>query len=114
MAYVASPAASTLTMLAILSFVGRAIPSAGYVLTIAALAYGAAIVLGIPVFLLSRGWHLHSMPFYAGAALVLAAPLMVIAAMLTRGVELPLVVSLGAVTGGVVFHAIIERRLNDR
>jgi len=92
--------------------VGRAIPTAGYIFTFAALAYGAAIILGIPAFLLSRSWHLHSMAFYGGAALVVAAPLMVLAAVLTAGAELPLVAGLSAVTGGVVFHEIIERESN--
>ena len=109
-----SPAASTLTIVAALSVIGRAIPSAGYLATVAALAYGAAIVLGIPAFLFSRTWHLHSISFYVGAALVVAAPLLVIAAMLTGGAELPLVAGLGAATGGVVFHEISERRCHRR
>jgi hypothetical protein len=100
-------------MFAILSVIGRAIPPAGYIFTVAAIAYGAAIVLGLPAFLLSRGWHFHSVAFYAGAALVVAAPLMVIAAMLTGGAELPLFAGLSAATGGVVFHEIIERRPNN-
>jgi hypothetical protein len=111
-AFTVSPAASTLTMVAVLSVIGRAIPSAGYVFTVAALAYGAAIVLGIPAFLLSRGWQLHSMAFYGGAALVVAAPLIVLAAMLTAGAELPLFAGLSAAIGGVVFHEIMERGRN--
>jgi hypothetical protein len=109
-AFAVSPAASTVTMVAILSIIGRAIPSAGYIFTVAALVYGTAIVLGIPAFLLSRGWHLHSVAFYAGASLVVAAPPTIVAAMLTREVVLPLVAAVGAVAGGVVFHKITERR----
>ena len=97
-------------MVAILSVIGRGIPSARYIVTVAAIAYGAAIVLGIPAFLLSRRWHLHSVASYAGAALVVAAPLMIIAAALTGGAVLPLVAGLSAATGGVVFHEIMERR----
>ena len=100
-------------MVAILSVIGRATPSVGYIYTVAALTYGAAIVLGIPAFLLSRSWKLRSVAFYAGAALVVAAPLIVIAAMLTGGAELPLVAGLSAVAGGVAFHAIMERRPNN-
>jgi hypothetical protein len=95
-------------MVAVLSIIGHAIPSAGYVFTVAVLAYGAAIVLGIPAYLLSRGWQMHSMAFYGGAALVVAAPLMVLAAMLTAGAELPLVAGLSGIIGGVVFHEIME------
>lgn len=109
-AFAVSPAASTLTLVAILSVIGRGLPSVGYFVTVAAVVYGASIVLGIPAFLLSRGWHSHSIAFYAGAALFVAAPLMVIAAMLTKGAELPLVAGLSAATGGVVFHEIMERR----
>jgi hypothetical protein len=78
--------------------------------TVAALAYGTATVLGIPAFLLSRGWHLHSVAFYAGASLVVAAPPIIVAAMLTGGAVLPLVAAVSAVAGGVVFHRIMERR----
>ena len=109
-AFAVSPAASTLTIVVVLSVIGRAIPSAEYSITVAALVYGAAIVLGIPVFLLSRAWHLHSISFCVGAALVVAAPLMAIAGMLTAGVQLPVVAGLGAAIGGVVFHGISERR----
>jgi hypothetical protein len=92
-----------------LSVIGGAIPSAQYLATVAALAYGAAIVLGIPTFLISRAWNSHSISFYVAASLVVAAPLLVIAAMLSGGATLPLVAGLGAVTGGVVFHEISER-----
>jgi len=84
-AFAVSPAASTLTIIMVLSVIGRAIPSAGYSITVAAVCYGAAIVLGIPVFLLSRAWHLPSIYFYVGGALLVAAPLMVVAGMLTAG-----------------------------
>ena len=113
-AFAVAPTASALTMVAALSAIGRGIPSARYILTVAAIAYGAAIVLGIPAFLLSRGWHLHSVAFYSGAALVVAAPLMTLAAALTGGAVLPLVAGLSAATGGVVFHEIMERRPNYR
>jgi hypothetical protein len=109
-AFAASPSVSTLTMVAILSVMGGGMPSARYIVTVAAIAYGTAIVLGIPAFLLSRGWHLHSVAFYSGAALVVAAPLMTLAAALTGGAVLPLVAGLSAATGGVVFHEIMERR----
>ena len=108
-AFAVSPAASTVIIVAVLSVIGRAIPSAEYLATVAAVVYGAAIVLGIPTFLLSRAWNLHSITFYVGAALVVAAPLLVIAALLSRGATLPLVAGLGAATGGVVFHEISER-----
>jgi hypothetical protein len=104
-----SPAASTLTIVALLSVIGHALPSVGYVITVAALAYGAAIVLGIPAFLLSRHWDVHSIAFYASAALVVSLPLLVISAMLTSGAELPFIAGLGAITGGFVFYAVIER-----
>ena len=45
----------------------------------------------------------------SSTALVVAAPLMVIAAMLTGGAGLPLVAALSAATGGIVFHEIMER-----
>jgi hypothetical protein len=113
-AFAVSASASTLTMVAILSVIGRGIPSARYIVTVAAIVYGATIVLGIPAFLLSRGWHLHSVAFYAGAALVVAAPLMTVAAALTGGAVLPLVAGLSAATGGVVFHEVMEQRPNYR
>jgi hypothetical protein len=108
-AFAVSPAASTLTIVAILSVIGRALPSVGYVVTVAALAYGAAIVLGIPAFLLSRRWHLHSITFYASAALFVSLPLLVISAVLTSGAALPFIAGLGAISGGIVFHAVMER-----
>lgn len=111
-AFAVAPAASALTMIVALSVIGRGIPSARYILTVAAIAYGAAIALGIPAFLLSRGWHMHSVAFYSGAAVVVAAPLMTLAATLTGGAVLPLVAGLSAAAGGVVFHEIMERRPN--
>jgi hypothetical protein len=81
----------------------------GYVATVAALAYGAAIVIGIPAFLLSRHWQLHSIAFYTSTALVVSLPLLVISAVLTSGAELPIVAGLGAITGGLVFYAVMER-----
>jgi hypothetical protein len=81
----------------------------GYVTTVAALAYGAAIVIGIPAFLLSRRWQLHSIAFYTSTALVVSLPLLVISAMLTSGAELPIVAGLGAITGGLIFYAVMER-----
>jgi hypothetical protein len=108
-AFVVSPAASTLAIVAVLSGIGRGMPSAQYLATVAAVVYGAAIALGIPIFLLSRAWNAHSIYYHVGAALLVAAPLLVIAALLTEGVTLPFVAALGAATGGVVFHAILER-----
>lgn len=81
----------------------------GYVTTVAALAYGAATVLGIPAFLLFRHWQLHSIAFYASTALVVSLPLLAISAMLTSGAELPIIAGLGAITGGVVFYVVMER-----
>jgi hypothetical protein len=112
LAFAVSPAASTLTVVAALSVIGHALPSVGYVATVAALAYGAAVVLGIPAFLLSHGWRLHSITFHAASALVVSSPLLVISALLTKGPVLPLVAGLGAVAGGVIFHAVTERSTN--
>jgi uncharacterized membrane protein len=112
LAFAVSPAASTLTVVAALSVIGHALPSVGYVATVAALAYGVAVVLGIPAFLLSRGWRLHSITFHATSALVVSSPLLVISALLTKGPVLPLVAGLGAVAGGVIFHAVTERSTN--
>jgi hypothetical protein len=113
-AFAVSPAASALVIVATLSAIGRALPSPGYILTVAALACGAAIVLGIPAFLLSRSWNLHSVGFYIITATVVSAPLLVVAAMLTGGLQLSVVSGLGPAIGGVIFHGIVERRPNYR
>lgn len=97
-------------MVVILSAIGHAIPSAGYVFTVAALVYGSAIIFGVPAFLLSRRWHLDSTAFYLGVAVVVATPPIAATAILTRGVVLPLVVGLSAAAGGIVFHEVMERR----
>jgi hypothetical protein len=99
-----------LTIVVVLSVIGRAIPSARYSITVAAVCYGVAIVLGIPLFLCFRAWNSHSIYFYVGAALLVAAPLLVMAGMLTAGAQLPVVAGVGAGIGGVVFHGISERR----
>jgi hypothetical protein len=112
LAFAVSPAASTLTVVAALSVIGHALPSVGFVASVAELAYGAAVVLGIPAFLLSHGWRLHSITFHAASALVVSSPLLVISALLTKGPVLPLVAGLGAVAGGVIFHAVTERSTN--
>jgi hypothetical protein len=109
LAFAISPAASTFTIVAILSVIGRALPSPEYLATVGAVCYGAAAILGIPAFLLSRAWNAHSIAFHVGGALVVAAPLLAIAAMLTGGAELPYVAGLGATVAGVVFHQILER-----
>jgi hypothetical protein len=108
-AFAVSPAASTLTIVAALSVIGHALPSVGYVVTVAAIVYGAALVLGIPAFLLSRRWHLHSIVFYASTSLVVSLPLLVISAMLTKGAELAFIAGLGAIIGGIAFYAVMER-----
>jgi uncharacterized membrane protein AbrB (regulator of aidB expression) len=98
-----------LTIVAVLSVIGRGMPSAQYLATVAAVVYGAAIGLGIPTYLLCRVRRWRSIYFHVGAALLVAIPLLVIAALLTEGATLPFVAALGTATGGVVFHAISER-----
>jgi hypothetical protein len=108
MAFAVAPAASTFTIVVVLSVIGRSLPSLGYVFIVASLAYGTGCVIGIPAFLVSRPWRLHSISFYASTALIISLPFLVISAILTRGIELPLVASLGAVIGGVAFYGVME------
>lgn len=57
---------------------------------------------------------MHSVIFYAVTALTVSLPFLGISAALTRGVELPLVESLGAIVGGVVFYGVYEGRSVSR
>lgn len=111
--FVISPGASAVTMIALLSVISRAFPSVGYAVTVALLVYGCAIVLGVPIFLLSRSWNLHTLLFYSAAALAIAAPLICLAIMLTHGIALPAVATVAAICGGLVFRAIVEHRPNS-
>lgn len=97
-------------MVAVLSVIGRDIPSARYAVTVAALVYAVAIIPDIPAFLLFRACRLQYAVFYVGAALAVAACLMLIAASLTGSAVLPLVAGLSAAAGGAVFHRIVERQ----
>lgn len=116
-AFVVAPGASALTMVAVLSIIGRGLPSERYAATVAAVVYGAAILIGFigfPSFLLFRALCLRSVAFYVGAALAVAAPLMLMAAALTGGAVLPLVAGLSAAAGGAVFYEIMERQQQQR
>jgi hypothetical protein len=109
LAFSLSAAASASTIVVILSSIGHAVSSFQYALTVAASVYGDAVVVGLPAFLVFRFWRLHSVASYVGGAIIVAAPLMAMATMLSEEITLLLVGTFSAAVGGIVFHTVMEK-----
>lgn len=107
LAFIVAPFAGAFTLALISSLASQSLPALGAVAAPLVVAYVLAIVLGLPVWLMSRPWHLRSTTFYVAAALFVASPAMV-AASLFVGASLAAAIALSACVSGVAFGSLVE------
>ena len=112
-AFVAAPIVTTVTVWVLLALSSTA-PPVGFAFIVAVVAFGVAIVLGAPAFLITRSWRLKSKASYGLVGAVVGLLPASLVAQGTKDLPLALITLFSSVVAGVTFGVIAGRESNNR
>lgn len=109
LAFAVSPPVGALVFAVLVGALDGGPPRLGLVVTAAMLAYAASVLVGVPLFLLTRDWRHRSILFYVTAATATAALPILTFGILTHDNVLPALAVVGSAAAGITFWVVADR-----
>jgi len=113
LAFATSPAVGALIFAQSVGFIDGTIARPRLLVSSSVLAYLATLVLGVPIYLLTRRYGYRSKAYYAMVAVSTACLPTAVVGVLSRSLLLSMIAVIGAVVAGLNFWAIAEARSDD-
>jgi hypothetical protein len=111
-AFLLSPLAAAAAVTVVVSL-GRGVPLPGFVIATTIVAYGAAFVLGIPTFLMTRPWLRRSLYAYATVGFVIGLIPAALVWPFASDIALSVAVVFGSGVAASIFWFIAVRESNN-